>query len=109
MATFETKDQPAHAIEDERSQEPPNDEVPDTKSGVRLTKNEVLASAKYRTGDVVHTATITNGQRIKSIFTIHAAVYNPKGWVEYQVLDSLSHQLYRHGAGIREKDLRPGA
>ena len=67
------------------------------------------ARAKYKNGDVVHTATIANGQRIKSVFTIHAPVYNPKGWVDYQVLEYVSGQLYRHGAGIRERELRPGA
>lgn len=34
-------------------------------------------------------------------------MYNRGGWVDYQLIDELTGQLYRHGAGVREKDLKP--
>lgn len=58
---------------------------------------------------MVHMAMIANGQRTKGVYTIQAAVYNPKGWVDYQLADYFTGETYRHGAGVREKELKPGA
>jgi hypothetical protein len=69
--------------------------------------NSSQAKAKYSKGDWVHMAVIANGARVKGVFRVHALVYNPKGWVEYQLIEDISGQLYRHGAGVREKDLKP--
>ncbi|UPX19447.1 uncharacterized protein EKO05_0009708 [Ascochyta rabiei] len=110
MSSNEFQDQPTQLIEDEHTEEPLNHVVPDTKSGVgNAGERTVMAKAKYSKGDMVHMATIANGQRVKGVFTIQAAIYNPKGWVEYQLKDSLTDQLHRHGAGVRERDLKPGA
>ncbi|KAF9701622.1 hypothetical protein EKO04_000600 [Ascochyta lentis] len=92
MASNEFEDQPAQMIEDERAEEPLEH-----------------ARAKYGKGDMVHMATIANGQRVKGVFTVQAAIYNQRGWVEYQLKDTLTGQLHRHGAGVREKELKPGA
>lgn len=67
------------------------------------------AKAKYSKGDMVHMATIANGQRVKGVFKVNATVYNPKGWVDYQLTEMVSGQLYKAGGSIREKDLKPGA
>lgn len=51
---------------------------------------------------------IRNGARAKAVFTVHAVVYHPDGWHEYQLMDISTGQLYKRGAGVREKDLKPG-
>ena len=58
---------------------------------------------------MVHMATIANGQRVKGVYTIETAVYNSRGWVEYQLVDCITGALYKHGARVREKELKPGA
>lgn len=55
----------------------------------------------------MHMGVIQGGQRVKGNFTVHRKMYNRGGWVDYQLIDELTGQLYRHGAGVREKDLKP--
>jgi hypothetical protein len=45
---------------------------------------------------------------MKVVFSIFGLGYNRGGWVEYQLVDELTGSLYRHGAYVRERDLRPG-
>lgn len=52
-------------------------------------------------------AVIQGGARVKGVFRIHKLLYNRGGWVEYQLKEDLTGQLYRHGAAVREKDLKP--
>jgi hypothetical protein len=51
---------------------------------------------------------IANGRRSKGIFQIYNSVYNPAGWVDYQLLDAHTGQLYNRGAAVRERDLKAG-
>ena len=44
---------------------------------------------------------------MKGVFRINKLLYNHAGWVEYQLKEDLTGQLYRHGAAVREKDLKP--
>ena len=52
-------------------------------------------------------AVIQGGARVKGVFTVHKLLYNRAGWVEYQLKEELTGQLYKHGAAVREKDLKP--
>ncbi|KAJ4319368.1 hypothetical protein N0V94_003958 [Neodidymelliopsis sp. IMI 364377] len=99
MSTDESEAQPTQAIEDETTQEPL------TKSGV-ADAGERAQRAKFKKGQMLHMAVIANGRRVKGDFRVHALVYNRGGWVDYQLIDELTGQLYRHGAGVREKDLK---
>lgn len=51
---------------------------------------------------------ISNGARSKGVFKIYALVYNAAGWVDYQLVDVYTNQLYNRGAAYREKDLKRG-
>lgn len=53
-------------------------------------------------------AAIQNGKRVRISLQVHRVEYNKIGWFEYQLIDSVTGQLYRHGALVREKDLKAG-
>lgn len=55
----------------------------------------------------MHMGVIQGGARVKGVFKVHKLIYNRGGWVDYQLIEDISGQLYRHGAGVREKDLKP--
>lgn len=52
---------------------------------------------------------IQHRARMKGVFSIFGLGYNRGGWVGYQLVDELTGSLYRHGADVRERDLRPGS
>ncbi|KAF3005026.1 hypothetical protein E8E13_009022 [Curvularia kusanoi] len=84
-----------------------NTQEPLQKSGVALGEQAVMATARYQVGQLVHMAVIQGGARVKGVFRIHKLLYNRAGWVEYQLKEELTGQLYKHGAAVREKDLKP--
>ncbi len=51
---------------------------------------------------------IANGGRSKGVFKIYGPVYNPAGWVDYQLVDPYTGQLHNRGAAVRERDLKAG-
>lgn len=51
---------------------------------------------------------IANGRRSKGIFQIYNPVYNSGGWVDYQLIDARTGQLYNRGTAVRERDLKAG-
>jgi hypothetical protein len=67
-----------------------------------------MLQAKFTKGSTVSMLTIENGKRVQRVFTAHATFYNHGGWVDYQLIDNSTGQLYRHGAGVRERDLKRG-
>ncbi|KAG9197258.1 hypothetical protein G6514_001950 [Epicoccum nigrum] len=98
---------PAQTIEDEQTQVEHTEE-PLQKSGVaNAGEKAVMAKARYQEGQLVHMAVIQGGARVKGVFRINKLLYNHAGWVEYQLKEDLTGQLYRHGAAVREKDLKP--
>lgn len=113
-------------MQEQQTQELVDDEYPQTKSGVRNAREKALVSnarpclryklstderqqnAKYQKNDTVHMSVIANGTRSKGVFKIYNLVYNPAGWVEYQLLDVYTGQLHECGKGFRERDLKLG-
>ncbi|KAJ4990731.1 hypothetical protein SVAN01_03740 [Stagonosporopsis vannaccii] len=67
-----------------------------------------MQNAKFRRGEWVHMSVIANGSRSKGVFKIYAPVYNPAGWVDYQLIDPYTNQLHNRGAAVRERDLKAG-
>lgn len=65
-------------------------------------------NAKYQKDELVHMSVIANGARSKGVFKIYGLLYNPAGWVDYQLVDIYTGQLYNRGAAVREKDLKRG-
>ncbi|KZM26695.1 metal ion binding [Ascochyta rabiei] len=63
---------------------------------------------KYKKGDHVQMGVVENGQRMKGVFTIHGAEPNNRGWFEYSLADTFTGKLYKNGAAVHEKDLKPG-
>ena len=57
---------------------------------------------------MVHMSVIANGARSKGVFKIYGLLYNPAGWVDYQLVDVYTGQLHDRGKGFREKDLKLG-
>ena len=45
---------------------------------------------------------------MRRTFSVHSPDFNPAGWFEYQLVDSLTRELYRHGAKVRENRLKAG-
>ncbi|KAJ4405077.1 hypothetical protein N0V91_005439 [Didymella pomorum] len=105
MSSYEAEAQPAQMVEDDTQEK--HTEEPLQKSGVANSESIVMAKARFREGQLVHMGVIQGGQRVKGNFTVHRKMYNRGGWVDYQLIDELTGQLYRHGAGVREKDLKP--
>lgn len=109
-------------MQDEQTQVEPTEE-PLQKSGVANAGEKAVmvmsicslmmtlltsqAKARYQEGQLVHMAIIQGGARVKGVFRINKLLYNHAGWVEYQLKEDLTGQLYRHGAAVREKDLKP--
>ncbi|KAJ4348892.1 hypothetical protein N0V95_005071 [Ascochyta clinopodiicola] len=63
---------------------------------------------RYTKGDYVHMAFFENGSRMKGVFTIRGAKCNDVGKWEYSLVDCFTGRLYKNGAAVRERDLKPG-
>ncbi|EOA89589.1 hypothetical protein ACJQWK_02691 [Exserohilum turcicum] len=83
------------------------DEIPDTKSGVRVDPAAAMASARFRKGDVVQKPVLANGMRTKGVFTVYNRRISSAGYVEYQLKSVYNLQV--ESGWTREKELKPGS
>ncbi|KAL6707393.1 hypothetical protein ACN47E_004172 [Coniothyrium glycines] len=105
MSANSFEDQSAPAVEETEMDSPVEHGMPDVKSGVRLDKNAELQRARFFKNDIVHMSLVTNGQRSRGQYTILDRRYNGRGgYVEYQLIGTLTQQLF--GSWVREKDLK---